>query len=188
MFDSCCLYMGCKASVGVVINQSVAHKHLALCLRSLVQLGILGEGGFTPRLPYTAGTFTSTCPVPRNIGLFDMKYSACFAAAPHAACIPAGGQILSAVVGVCIRLALDKVQWLANPLGMALALLVMQVTGTTHPPGGATALIACSTPQMAPWYGFQMVLAVALGSFELLAVALVASNLHKNRSYPTFWW
>jgi CBS-domain-containing membrane protein len=62
-----------------------------------------------------------------------------------------GGQVVSAIVGVCIRLALDKVQWLANALGMSLALLAMQLTQTTHPPGGATALIACSMASMAPW-------------------------------------
>lgn len=63
----------------------------------------------------------------------------------------AGGQVISAIVGVCIRLALDKVQWLANAVGMSLALLAMQLTQTTHPPGGATALIACSMPTVAAW-------------------------------------
>lgn len=99
-----------------------------------------------------------------------------------------GGQVISAIVGVCVRLALDKVQWLANTVGMSLALLAMQLTQTTHPPGGATALIACSMASMAPWYGFQLVVAVALGSVELMAVALIITNLHKDRAYPTFWW
>lgn len=63
----------------------------------------------------------------------------------------AGGQVVSAVVGVCVRLALDKVQWLSNAVGMSLALLAMQLTQTTHPPGGATALIACSMTQLPPW-------------------------------------
>ncbi|KAF8071025.1 hypothetical protein HT031_001107 [Scenedesmus sp. PABB004] len=98
-----------------------------------------------------------------------------------------GGQIVSAVVGVCVRLALDRVQWLANAVGMSLALLAMQLTRTTHPPGGATALIACSMAALPPWHGFQLVLAVALGCAELLAVTLLVSNLHKGRAYPTFW-
>lgn len=99
-----------------------------------------------------------------------------------------GGQVISAIVGVCVRLALDRVQWLANAVGMSLALLAMQLTSTTHPPGGATALIACSSAVMAPWHGFQLVLAVFVGSVELLAVALVISNFHRGRAYPTFWW
>jgi hypothetical protein len=32
----------------------------------------------------------------------------------------------------------------------------MQVTRTTRPPGGATALVAVMTPQL-PWYGFQYI-------------------------------
>lgn len=99
-----------------------------------------------------------------------------------------GGQVVSAIVGVCVRLALDKVQWLANALGMSLALLAMQLTQTTHPPGGATALIACSMAQLPPWSGFQLVVAVTLGAVELMVVALLITNLHKDRAYPTFWW
>lgn len=88
--------------------------------------------------------------------------------------LAAGGQVISAVVGVCIRLALNDIQWLANALGMSLALVAMQLTGTTHPPGGATALIACSVVDLPPWRGFQLVVAVLLGSVELMSVALVS--------------
>lgn len=46
--------------------------------------------------------------------------------------------MLSAVVGVCVHLAFSHVpelNWLANALGMSLALLAMQLSQTTHPPG-----------------------------------------------------
>lgn len=99
-----------------------------------------------------------------------------------------GGQVVSAIVGVCVRLALGRVQWLANAVGMSLAVLAMMATRTTHPPGGATALIACSLPSLPPWAGFQLVVAALLGSLELLVVALLVSNLHKGRAYPTYWW
>eukprot|EP00878_Enallax_costatus_P014978 GHUV01015682.1.p4 GENE.GHUV01015682.1~~GHUV01015682.1.p4 ORF type:complete len:127 (+),score=27.50 GHUV01015682.1:1763-2143(+) len=102
--------------------------------------------------------------------------------------LSAGGQVISAIVGVCIRLALNEIQWLANALGMSLALVAMQLTGTTHPPGGATALIACSVADLPPWKGFQMVVAVLLGSLELMVVALIVSNFHRGRAYPTFWY
>lgn len=49
-----------------------------------------------------------------------------------------GGQVLSAVVGCCMRLALGKVLWLSAPLGMSLALVAMMLTRTTHPPGDGT--------------------------------------------------
>lgn len=51
----------------------------------------------------------------------------------------AGGQVLSAIVGCCVRLALREVLWLAAPMGMSLALVAMMLTRTTHPPG------TCST-------------------------------------------
>lgn len=37
-------------------------------------------------------------------------------------------------------------------------------------------------------HGFQLVVAVALGAVELMAVALIITNLHHDRAYPTFWW
>jgi CBS-domain-containing membrane protein len=45
-----------------------------------------------------------------------------------------GGQVVSAVVGVCVRLAI-RVPWVASPVGTALAILAMELTQTTHPPG-----------------------------------------------------
>lgn len=46
--------------------------------------------------------------------------------------------MLSAFVGVIIRLAFrnaNHLVWLSSALGMSLALAVMQVTRTVHPPG-----------------------------------------------------
>lgn len=100
-----------------------------------------------------------------------------------------GGQVISAVIGVAIRLALaERVPWLANALGMSLALVAMELTTTTHPPGGATALIACSSPVTSSWMGFQFVATVALGSVVLVFVALITNNVCRDRSYPTFWF
>lgn len=66
-------------------------------------------------------------------------------------------QVLSSIIGVLVRLALaQRVPWLANALGMSLALVAMQVTTTTHPPGECTvhsrsvlsgASIICGTMQ-----------------------------------------
>ena len=52
-----------------------------------------------------------------------------------------GGQVLSAIVGCCMRLALGNVLWLSAPLGMSLALVVMMLTRTTHPPGNDTIFV-----------------------------------------------
>lgn len=45
-----------------------------------------------------------------------------------------GGQILGSLVGLGLRHAIH-VPWVVSPLAMALALTVMQLTSTTHPPG-----------------------------------------------------
>ena len=42
---------------------------------------------------------------------------------------------MSSVVGCTVRLVLRDVIWLSAPLAMSLALLLMIVTRTTHPPG-----------------------------------------------------
>ncbi|CAM0140094.1 unnamed protein product [Umbelopsis sp. WA50703] len=53
-----------------------------------------------------------------------------------------GGHVISAIIGVCITRLFqlspyfDSLQWLAGALSMAVALVVMQLTGTVHPPGG----------------------------------------------------
>lgn len=124
----------------------------------------------------------------REMHMSSLRSMLCQSCCVGLPCCDAGGHVISAVVGVCIRLALDKVQWLANAVGMSLALLAMQLTGTVHPPGGATALIACSAPVMFAWHGFQLVVAVMLGAVELLLVGLVVNNFHRKRAYPTFWW
>jgi len=74
------------------------------------------------------------------------------------------------------------------PLGMSLALLAMQLTSTTHPPAGATALIIAGMPTLPRWYGFSFVVTVMMGSTVMLLVALLVNNLNPRRNgYPTFW-
>ncbi|TFK53335.1 hypothetical protein OE88DRAFT_1806318 [Heliocybe sulcata] len=62
-----------------------------------------------------------------------------------------GGHFLSALTGIIItklfslmpnKARLDSLRWLAGALSTSTAIVVMQMTGTTHPPAGATALLA----------------------------------------------
>lgn len=65
----------------------------------------------------------------------------------------------------------------------------MQFTETTHPPGGATALLAVTTQPLLPGAHFLfIVMPVLTGSLAMLVVALVINNLAPKRTYPTFWW
>lgn len=52
-----------------------------------------------------------------------------------------GGHLVSAFIGVACAQAVPSV-WVASALAVALAVVAMEFLGVTHPPGGATALIA----------------------------------------------
>ena len=101
-----------------------------------------------------------------------------------------GGHAISAVIGVTVWKALGaRWPWLANAAAVALAIAAMDVTGTLHPPGGATALIACIGPDRIHDLGYRYVLyPVLLGAATLLVVALVTNNLDPRRRYPLWWY
>lgn len=78
----------------------------------------------------------------------------------------------------------ESLRWLAASLSTAIAIVVMQLTATTHPPAGATALLPAVDEQIwrLSWYFLPVVL---LSSMLLLVCALLFNNLH--RRYPVFW-
>ena len=99
-----------------------------------------------------------------------------------------GGHVLSALVGVTVRLAIASPDWLACSLSVALAIAVMHATGTLHPPGGATALIAVTGGPKILALGYLYVLFPVLsGALIMLLVAVVAVNAAPNRRYPEYW-
>lgn len=94
-----------------------------------------------------------------------------------------GGHVLSALVGC----AISRVSG-AGPFALAsavgLAIVVMHYSHTTHPPGGATAMIAVH--DHARWI-FPL-LPVTVGAVILVAIAVVANNIVNHRQYPKHWW
>ncbi|KAI7844992.1 hypothetical protein COHA_001358 [Chlorella ohadii] len=98
-----------------------------------------------------------------------------------------GGQMLSAVVGITTRVIIHQT-WIAGPVGMSLALVVMQLTATTHPPGGATALIAATLPTLPKWHGYSYLVTISVGSCIMQIIALIVNNLDPKRRYPTYWY
>lgn len=97
-----------------------------------------------------------------------------------------GGHVISALVGVIMYKVFPDILWLAAPLAVSFSIVLMQVTKTLHPPGGATALIAVIGTEKIKALGFWYVISPVLtGSFILLLVALVFNNMTKNRVYPT---
>ena len=95
-----------------------------------------------------------------------------------------GGHVVSAIVGVTIHKLIPGELWLACALSVSLAIVLMQVTKTLHPPGGATALLANMGSEKIKAMGYLFVLTPVLsGVLILLAVALIFNNL-RHRRYP----
>ena len=96
-----------------------------------------------------------------------------------------GGHVVSAIVGVTIQKLLPDLIWIAAPLAVSLSIILMQVTKTLHPPGGATALIAIAGSEKVKELGYWYVLSpVLLGTLILLITALVFNNMSSKRQYP----
>jgi CBS-domain-containing membrane protein len=97
------------------------------------------------------------------------------------------------LIGLCVtklfslmpdQARFESLRWLAASLSSAIAIVVMQLTSTTHPPAGATALLPATDEAIwqLSWYFLPVVL---LSSTMLLCCALLLNNL--QRRYPVFW-
>lgn len=96
-----------------------------------------------------------------------------------------GGHLVSALIGVTVAQVLPDIIWLTAPIAVALSIVLMQVTKTLHPPGGATALIAVSGGTKIASLGYMYVLSPVLsGCLILLFVALIFNNMTPKRRYP----
>jgi len=96
-----------------------------------------------------------------------------------------GGHLVCAIVGVTIHKLIPNEVWLSSAIAVALSIVMMQITKTLHPPGGATALIANIGSEKIKNLGYMYVLSPVLtGVMVLFIVALVVNNLSKSRSYP----
>ncbi len=96
-----------------------------------------------------------------------------------------GGHIVSAIVGVTVHFIIPEEIWLASALAVSLSIVMMQVTKTLHPPGGATALIANIGSEKIKALGYWYVLnPVLIGVVILLIVAILVNNRAMHRNYP----
>jgi hypothetical protein len=163
-------YSFCGAFAGIACLAGLQYNFPQLSHASLTML--VASFGASAVLLY--GTPTVPLAQPRNVVL---------------------GHMLSAVVGVAVRmlvleLACDRTcMWLGSALGVALAIVVMTVTGTVHPPGGATALLAVVGDATIRDLGFYFVLMPAgAGAVLMVLIALVVNNVFPARQYPQYWW
>lgn len=96
-----------------------------------------------------------------------------------------GGHILSAIVGVISYKLFSDYLFVASAFAVATSILVMQLSLTLHPPGGATALIAVIGSNEIHDLGFLYVLVpVTSGAMILLCIALICNNISRHRFYP----
>jgi CBS domain-containing membrane protein len=95
-----------------------------------------------------------------------------------------GGHVISALVGVTVAYLLPDIIWITAPLAVSQSIVMMQVTKTLHPTGGATALIAVIGSEKIKNLGFWYILSPVLtGCVILLISALIFNNITSNRQY-----
>lgn len=93
-----------------------------------------------------------------------------------------GGHLVSTFVGLAIFSVFGNGPW-AIGLAVGLAIAVMMLSKTTHPPAGADPIIV-----MLGGFGWDYLLTPVLtGSVVIVLFALLINNLRSNREYPTFW-
>ena len=95
------------------------------------------------------------------------------------------GHFLAACIGVCVYDFFGTTFWSIG-LGVSLALVLMVVTYSIHPPAGATAYVAIQTGGLGVGYMY-ILNPVILGAFILVLIGVIFNKMGK-RDYPTHWW
>jgi hypothetical protein len=100
-------------------------------------------------------------------------------------------QVLASVLGVSITKLFQlsphfsSLRFLAGALSVSLSSALMGLTNTVHPPAGATALLAATSPEIVR-LGWFLVPLVLLGVVLMLFVACLVNNI--QRRFPVYWW
>ena len=96
-----------------------------------------------------------------------------------------GGHLLSAIVGVISYKLFSSNLFLATAIAVSTSILIMQLTLTLHPPGGATSLIAViGGEQIHELEFFYILIPVFSGALILFLIAFIVNNIPTNRAYP----
>ena len=96
-----------------------------------------------------------------------------------------GGHVICALVGVTIHKIIPDQIWLSSAFAVSISIVLMQVSKTLHPPGGATALIANIGSEKIKNLGYMYVISPVLtGVIILLAVAIIINRFAAHRKYP----
>lgn len=149
--------------VGAFVGIGIIALLQSLQLPQLENVFLIGSFGASSVLVY--GAIQSPLAQPRNL---------------------IGGHVVSALAGVTVSYYCPDIIWITAPLAVASSIVLMQITKTLHPPGGATALIAVSGGAKIADLGYWYVLSPVLsGALILFLVAIVFNNITPKRHYPS---
>ncbi|MDN3512615.1 MAG: HPP family protein [Candidatus Jettenia sp.] len=95
------------------------------------------------------------------------------------------GHFLSACIGIVVNDFFGPTFW-SIALGVSLALVLMTITYSIHPPAGATAYIAVQTGGLGTAYMY-IFNPVIVGAIILVLIGIIFNKLGK-REYPVHWW
>lgn len=93
-----------------------------------------------------------------------------------------GGHFVATFVGLLIYHLFGNEPW-AIAFAIGLAIAMMMLTKTTHPPAGADPLLV----MLGSYSWSYLISPVLIGSVVIVIFALLINNLRSNRNYPTFW-
>lgn len=94
-----------------------------------------------------------------------------------------GGHLIASIIGLLVLQFLGNQPW-TLALGVGLAISIMVLTKTTHPPAGADPILIIVAGS-----GWNFLLfPVLTGSVTLLILAILLNRLVFRRDYPKFWF
>lgn len=94
-----------------------------------------------------------------------------------------GGHMISALAGVITYYFLGSAWW-SIAVGVTTAIILMSLTSTLHPPGGATAFLAVYSGQHFSFVFWP----IGIVALFLIVVGLLVNNLLPERKYPQYWF
>jgi CBS domain-containing membrane protein len=86
-----------------------------------------------------------------------------------------GGNLISAIVGLTLGHLIGD-PWLAGSLAVAVAIAMMTLTRSLHPPGGACALLCALGATGTPAWGWEHLLPIAVNVMTLCAIGWIYNN------------
>jgi CBS-domain-containing membrane protein len=94
------------------------------------------------------------------------------------------GHFLAALVAVVCTTIFPKLTWLA---AVSIAIMLMMMTCSLHPPAASTALLGVVGPERLLAQRFLYILMAPFGATILMLIAMLHNNLNPFLRYPIFW-